>query len=337
MLLIFRRNASQIPLRHHTKETLEDSARAVYDARKNARRPPYVQMRAMSLDEERPLPPKKDWRRPPPRLRSGSGTTTTSESADEMTQVPSNQSNASSATSAQPSGLSPNGSSFITPPPRSQSHGVMHGHTEASRLSPPSQSSSNTSLGVTPNTHAALSPIASRVLASDAGAMAEYMKRNRSGSHGESSRHLIVQASSLHSSNTTPPIMEEPIAQKYSLRRLRPSLSAAALRQTPPVSVVSPAQAGSGPGADIRSRFRAGTNPSPSLRPQFSSPVPASARPSEESPERVPAARTATNGTLPSLYEPRDISPARQLPTTDPPALPPKDDYQGHRRGPSVS
>lgn len=291
----------------------------------------------MSLDEERPLPPKKDWRRPPPRLRSGSGTTTTSDSTDEMmTQVAPSQSSVSSATSSQPSGPSSNNSSHNAPPPRSQSHSAMNGHPEPTRPSPPSQSSSNNSLGVTPNTHSALSPIASRVLASDAGAMAEYMKRNRSGSHGESSRQIIVQATSPHSSNTTPPIMEEPIAQKYSLRRLRPSLSAAALRQTP-TSAISPVQTASGSG-DIRSRFRAGTNPSPSLRPQLSPPAPSSVGTSEEAPERVPPPRrTATNGTLPSLQEPRITSPIRRSSSTNPPALPPKDDYQVHQRGPSVS
>src|SRR5882724_7890975 len=234
--------------RHHTKETLEDSARAVYDARKNARRPPYPQMRGLSLDEERPLPPRKDFRRPRPRLRSGSGTTTASESADELAAQPAHsQSSISSATSSQTSGLSSNGSrSHMAPPPRSQSHGAMNGQSDQPRSQPPLQSPSNSTLSVAYNTHSALSPIASRVLASDAGAMAEYMKRNRSGSHGESSRHIIVQASSPHPgpNTATPPIMEEPIAQKYSLRRLRPSLSAAALRQ-PPVSVVSPVPGGS--------------------------------------------------------------------------------------------
>ena len=331
---------SHLSPRNHTKETLEDSARAVHDARKNARRPPYGQVRAMSLDEERPLPPKKDWRRPPPRLRSGSGTTTTSDSADElMTQVPPSQSSVSSATSSQPSGPSNNGSlSHMTPPPRSQSHGIMNGQMETPRP-PPSQSSPNTSLGITSTTHYALSPIASRVLASDAGAMAEYMKRNRSGSHGESSRHVVVQASSPHSSNTTPPIMEEPIAQKYSLRRLRPSLSAAALRQVPPpASVVSAAQAGPSPAPDIRSRFRAGTNPSPSLRPQFLPPAHPPTGSSEEVPERVSQSRhTTTNGTLPSLQEPPNVSSPQRSPTPNPPALPPKDDYQVHRRGPSLS
>jgi target of rapamycin complex 2 subunit AVO2 len=321
--------------RHHTKEILEDSARAVYDARKNARRPPYVQMRGMSLDEERPLPPKKGWKRPP-RLRSGSGTTTTSDSADELiAQAPPSQSSVSSAASSQPSGPSSSTGSMshINPPPRSQSHGVMNGQTETSRPPlPPSQPASNASLGITPTTHSALSPIASRVLASDAGAMAEYMKRNRSGSHGESPRHVIVQASSPHSANTTPPIMEEPIAQKYSLRRLRPSLSAAALRQTPPPVSVVPAASGTGP-----SRFRAGTNPSPNLRPQFFPTAPSSAGP-DEAAERVPAPRrTATNGTVSSRHEPRNVSPARRSPTITPPALPPKDDYQLHRRGPSVS
>lgn len=317
--------------RNHTKETLEDSARAVYDARKNARRPPYGQIRATSLDEDRPLPPTKDWKRPPPRLRSGSGTTTTSESADElMTQVPPSQ---SSLMSSQPSGPSSNGS-HIPPTPRNQSHGVINGQMETSRPPLPSQQSASTSLGVTPTTHSVLSPIASRVLASDAGAMAEYMKRNRSGSHGESTRHVIVQASSPHSSNTTPPIMEEPIAQKYSLRRLRPSLSAAALRQISSVSVVSTAQAGPSPTPDTRSRFRAGTNPSPSLRPQFLPPAPPPIGSSEEVLERVPALRhVATNGTLPSLHEPSSVSSAERLP--NPSDFPPKGDP--HQRGPSIS
>ncbi|KAF8591425.1 hypothetical protein K439DRAFT_894845 [Ramaria rubella] len=299
-------------------------------------------MRGLSLDEERPLP-LKDWKRQRPRLRSGSGTTTTStsESADELSvQVPLSQSSLSSATSSQPSAPSSSTSvSHFIPPPRNQSHGVVNGQPETPRpLPPPSQSLSNTSLGVASNTHFALSPIASRVLANDADAMAEYMKRNRSGSHGESSRHVIVQASSPQNI-TTPPIMEEPIAQKYSLRRLRPSLSAAALRQPPPpVSVVSPGPGVSGAGSDVRSRFRAGTNPSSSFRPQFSPPASSSAGLPEESSERVAGPRrAATSGILSSLHEPRNASPARRSPITSPPTLPPKDDYQVHRRGPSVS
>lgn len=329
----------KVSTRHHTKETLEDSARAVYDARKNARRPPYTQMRGLSVDEERPLPPRKEFRRPRPRLRSGSGTTTTSDSADELAAQPAHsQSSISSATSSQPSGPPSNGSrTHMTPPPRGQSHSAMNGQSDPPRSQPPPQSASNSTLGVASNTHSALSPIASRVLANDAGAMAEYMKRNRSGSHGESSRHIIVQASSPHPApNTaTPPIMEEPIAQKYSLRRLRPSLSAAALRPQPPVSVVSPVSGGTG--SDVRSRFRAGTNPSPSLRPQFFPPAAASATPSEEFAERAPVPRrAATSGTLPSLPEPPNTS-ACWPAATSPPALPPKDDNQVHRRGPSVT
>jgi len=324
---------------YQTKEILEDSARAIHDARKNARRPPYAQMRGLSLDEERPLPVMKDSRRPHPRIRSGSGTTATSDSADELAaQAAHSYSSTSSVTSSLPS--SSTSYSRITPPPRLHSHNAVNGHA-GGILPLPSQlpTVNNGSLGIVSNTHSVLSPIASRVLANDAGAMAEYMKRNRSGSQGESSRHVIVQASSPHTSsilsNTTPPIMEEPIAQKYSLKRLRPSLSAAALRQT---AAVAPSVQGiAGAGSDVRSRFRAGTNPSPGLRSQFSPPVSLSTGLAEESLDRIPIPRrTAASGALPFLHEPTSDSLGIQSSSTTPPTLPPKDD-QVHRRGPSVS
>lgn len=323
---------------HHTKETLEDSARAVYDARKNARRPPYVQLRTLSLDEDRPLPRRKEFKRPTARLRSGSATTTTSESADELAAQVNSQSSLSSITSSQTSGLS-NGSVSLSVPStqpslRSPSQGAVNG-IDSSRPGLPN----STSFGVTSMGHSVLSPVASRVLASDAGAMAEYLKRSRnSGSQGESSRHVIVQASSHHAPSTintaTPPIMEEPISQKYSLRRLRPSSSAAALRET--ASAASPTQTSPTAGNDIRSRLRAGTNPNfaTGVRPQFSPSTPATGRlPSEEFLDRSQTPRrTATSGpTLPSLLEP-----ATGLDNGIPPALPPKD-HPPHRRGPSVS
>jgi len=291
----------------------------------------------LSLDEDRPLPRRKEFKRPTARLRSGSATTTTSDSADELAAQVNSQSSLSSITSSQTSGLSNGSVSLSTPSTqpslRSPSQGAVNG-IDSLRPGLPN----STSLGVSPMGHSALSPVASRVLASDAGAMAEYLKRSRNGgSQGESSRHVIVQASSHHAPSTintaTPPIMEEPISQKYSLRRLRPSSSAAALRQT--ASAASPTQISPTGGNDIRSRLRAGTNPnlSSGVRPQFSPSTPATGRlSSEECLDRSQTPRrTATSGpTLPSLPEPT---------TGDngiPPALPPKDHHL-HRRGPSVS
>jgi len=278
----------------------------------------------MSLDEERPLPPKKEVKRPPARLRSGSATTTTSDSADEVAAQLRSQSSLSSLTSSQPSGPSSQSSLPATNGSNALWNSTQNGG-DTLRPSP-----INGSLGVPSTSHSVLSPIASRVRANDAGAMAEYMKRSRSGSQGEGTRHVIVQASShaaTASSSATPPIKEESISQKYSLRRLRPSLSAAALRQAAATSSnASPTSTVETP----RSRFRAGTNPSPVGRTQFSPPSAVTSRTTEE--ERSPQTprRIATSGPpLPSLPEPANGS--------TPPSLPPKDLPFTHRRGPSVS
>ncbi|GJJ07486.1 hypothetical protein Clacol_001688 [Clathrus columnatus] len=287
---------------NHTKETLEDSGRAAHDARRNARRPPYAQMKAVSLDEDRHLPNKHDLQTHP-RIRSGSGTTTTSESADDSAihTGPMSLSSSSSISSSQPSGTSSSSSNRRTPP-RSQYNSSRRNNY----FDPVTKLNATGS-----HPHSILTPVASRVLASDAGARAEYMKRNRSASQGET-LHVIEPASSHagRGNSSKGSISEEYGIQKHPQRRLRPSMSAAALNQPSTVSTAA--------------RFRAGTNPS-NLRPAFS----AATRPSVEAGD-VPDRFVSKRGVLPSLKEPRNEPPGKS-----PPVPPPKDSNFFHQRGPS--
>lgn len=267
-------------------------------------------MRNQSLgdDEDRPLPIKKEFSQTHPRIRSGSGTTTTSESADEtaLHVGPMSLSSSSSISSSQPSGASSNSLNRRTPPRTHLHSAVTNNSSEFSKFNAHNPSAFSA------HTHSILSPIATRVLANDAGAMAEYMKRNRSGSQGETPHHVIVEPSSTNTGRASGSkgSTGDPLAQKYTLRRLRPSISAAALNQPSTVPTGF--------------RFRAGTNPSNS-RPSFTT------QPSAEAEDALDRPASNRGGALPSLQEPSEDSPPRILPP-----LPPKDS-SFHQRGPSLS
>lgn len=116
------------------------------------------------------------------------------------------------------------------------------------------------------NPASALSPIASRVRKQDANAMEAYLRRNRSDSGSTDVRAVEFPSPAAHPGDT--PISSEPSVNgdniaslpgvRGSRRRLRPSSSAAQLRNhTRPPFIVTTA-AGS---QDVSSRNRAGTNP----------------------------------------------------------------------------
>lgn len=292
-----------------TKEKLEDSGRAAHDARRSARRPAYAQLKTQTFGDDANRPPlnKKDTSQTTyPRIRSGSGTTTTSESADEVIPHagPTSLSSSSSVDSSQTSGGSLN---RRTPPPSSgfMSNGILNSSRHNLR---------NTLAAKGTHQHSILSPVANRVRANDAGAMAEYIKRNRSGSQGEPSQHIIVEPSSSHVTRNggSKGSIDDP-AQRYTFRRLRPSISAAALNQSSPASIIP--------------RFRAGTNPSssrPSLPFTMQSSVDA-----EDAPNRTTPKRGAK---LSSLQEPDDAPPGNI-----PPVPPPKDTGSSHQQHSSLS
>lgn len=266
-------------------------------------------MRAQTFDDDadRPLPSKKDLPQTTyPRIRSGSGTTTTSESADEVVSHvgPTSLSSSSSIDSSQTSGGSLN---RRTPPPSS---GFMANNI----LNSSKHNPRNTLSAKGSHTHSILSPVVNRVLANDAGAMAEYMKRNRSGSQGEPSQHVIVEPSSSHVTRTGGfrGSVDDPTTQKYAFRRLRPSISAAALNQSSPTSIVP--------------RFRAGTNPSNS-RP----PLPFTMQPSVEAEDAHDRIAPKRGGKLSSLQEPDEP------PGSIPPVPPPKDTSSFHQQNSSLS
>lgn len=205
----------------------------------------------------------------------GSGTTATSDSADAalspMQQIPGSS---FSSSSSQPSVSTP--ASKISPYYPAQV--LNHSHSFTASPSPSNQPGSASSLNLpAANISHVLSPIASRVLERDADAIAEYKKRNRSGSSGtqtSDSRSTTngistlptINGSSSHLPLTTPPLNSTPIA--LADRRLRPSFSAAQLRTTPPppVPVIVDSM-------DLQTpRNRSGTSPTPS-RPAQSSPL----------------------------------------------------------------
>ena len=144
----------------------------------------------------------------------------------------------SSSTSSQQQ-MSSNGSTSRLPLPSNASPSLSH-------------SSSFTSTSTLAQSSSVLAPIASRVRERDADAIAEYKKRNRSGSAGtQQSNGSKIQSngsgsistlSTINGSNshlplTSPPNTSTPPSALANRRLLRPSASAAQLRSPPPVPI----------------------------------------------------------------------------------------------------
>ncbi|KAH8830458.1 ankyrin repeat-containing domain protein [Flagelloscypha sp. PMI_526] len=219
-----------------TRDTLQDTARLQFEANKKSRRAVFAQAAAQAERSGRSTPDRsvtstptmyppatvpsrsRDIRGANPRLRSGSGTsrtTNTSDSGDhENNLAPSTSSISASSSPSQPSASS---SLF---PGLPQSHGTTY--TNGGTVSrTPSQSQTPTS---------ALSPIASRMRERDADAMEKYLSRNRSGSsstdHKSNTSTYSTTPSQEDSSPLTPSGASTP-------RKLRPSASASQLRGSP--------------------------------------------------------------------------------------------------------
>lgn len=267
--------ASDYAYSNNTYEALQDAARNRFEANKQSRAVAQQQARRAErygggADGRRPLGVAGIRR-----LRSGSATTSASDSTDYEGAV-----STSAPGSSQFSGHSSSGSlprpppsngTVLTPIPasnraRNTSTSSSHAPTHSSR---PSVSSANSRLNPSSastlsgrGASNALSPIASRMLERDAGAMAEY--RVRSGSHsstttGETSGSLMPPSAvaPIHQVQTpVTPIGPLPELSDFRTRTiprsLRPSLSAASLRQNPLPSISTVAN-GSNP------RIRAGT------------------------------------------------------------------------------
>ncbi|KZT74303.1 ankyrin [Daedalea quercina L-15889] len=271
-----------------TRDTLQDTARTQFELNKKARRNVFAQAAARGTEwgaTPDPIlgPPPRAYFSNGSRMRSGSGTSRTTNTSDsgDMLDGYSSRSHLSPVSSlspprrpnplpsgsyspAQPSASSSGSASFSTASPSAQSH-----------LVPPTLSSST-------NPASALSPIATRMLERDADAMEKYKLRQRSGSGTTAS----TDNQSANGSAPTPEDRKQPLITVGSVaprRRLRPSASAAQLRTTPQPPAISPNPSIS---QQEMARHRSGTSPatmpaSPSTQESMSlaTPTQSSSRP----------------------------------------------------------
>ncbi|KAF8917871.1 ankyrin repeat-containing domain protein [Mucidula mucida] len=240
-----------------TQETLMDTVRIQFENNKRSRRLNAQGSRNNNGDPGGAGPSNssvyrsQDVRSATPRMRSGSGTSRTTETSDsgEMDSTglapPLSQSSLSASSSpSHPSAVS--NTQFQTP--QQAAHSVANGSMSA------------------------LSPFAKQVRERDADAREKYMssRRNRSGSQGTSSTDNKSQNGSLsagpsgHGDDITSLNHIPPSGSTTPRRRLRPSMSASQLLSKPP-----PASSPQPP----ENRIRAGTNPSSSRPAIFSRPL----------------------------------------------------------------
>lgn len=263
--------------RFSTRDTLQDTARMVFENNKKIRRNIFAQAAARgnewggsALSALPPPVPSKD-RDLPIRLRSGSGTSRTTATSDSgdidghgLAPV------AASSTSSQPSTGS---SSFFHIKHPTGSGKVLNSHSPS------------------PNPASTLSPIVNRLRERDADAREKYLSRNRSGSSStdnKSQNESIYSSAGPSANGDDISALNHHISGSVTPRRLRPSMSAAQLRTTPQPSN------GQSNGV-LESRSRSGTNPS-APRPSVS-PLPLLTRSSSTSnslrsiisPEHTPA------------------------------------------------
>ncbi|KAJ7283902.1 ankyrin repeat-containing domain protein [Mycena rebaudengoi] len=248
--------ASDYAYSFSTKDTLQDTARLQFENNKKTRRNVFQQAAvrgsewgATHANLPPPVPSKaREFRQPPNRLRSGSGTsrtTTTSDSGelDSNGLAPAHRSQSSSSSpSAVPhSFLSPHGPSASNT--NGSSSSMMRG------ASSPLHSSST-----------ALSPVANRMRERDADAREKYMNaRTRSGSSSTDNK----SANGSFFSSAGPSADGDDISSLAHVasgtvtpRRLRPSASAAQLRTNPEaLNIITSLPSAS------EHRSRSGTNP----------------------------------------------------------------------------
>lgn len=183
----------------------------------------------------------QDIRSVTPRMRSGSGTSRTTETSDSL-EMESN-------------GLAPPLSQSSLSASSSPSHPSIQLHQQ-------------TALSATNGSMSALSPFANRVRERDANAMERYQRRNRSGSQGTSSTDNKSQKDSSSAgpsvNDDTTSLNNLPPSGSTTPRRLRPSMSTSQLMSKPP-----PATSPQPP----ENRIRAGTNPTSSRPAIFNRPL----------------------------------------------------------------
>jgi len=341
--------ASDFAYSHSTMHVLQDTAMMQVKSKKGSKR--------TVKDYEYGAGVNDDWMTStnPTRLRSGSGgsrTTATSDSGDlgYSPMVLSQQSSSFSSSSSQQqqqhlmSSTSTTGSSSRLQAPQYGTPTLSH--TSSFTVASPSphvfpSSSTTVSNSISSlnlpggSASAVLAPVASRVRERDADAIAEYKKRNRSGSSGtqfsadskgqqgagggngsNSSGNIGPSGSvstlpTINGSNSHLPLAggssSNPPSTLATRRLLRPSASAAQLRSSPPLPIVTNLNSDFQSTGNV-SRMRAGTQPTTTRpgQPQSQSQAPVVVSPTESSfsvigrasVERVLASRRA--GTVPN-------------------------------------
>lgn len=262
--------------------TLQETARMQFEANKKARRHVYQAAAARGYEwgalgpNTAPMHPQalsktRQASNGSLRLRSGSGasgTTATSDSGegDGLRASPNPHSyrqSSFSSTSSQPqsSAHSSTGSFARVPIPHNFGHSSSNMATVPSNQPSTSGSSNNVSTVSPFNPASVLSPIATRMRERDADAIAKFKKRNRSGSAGTSSG----DTNSVNGVSGLAPMNGNGVQSLSGLvgtphpvlRRLRPSMSAAQLRSSPPPLPIS-----NNTSLDLPTpRSRSGTNP----------------------------------------------------------------------------
>ncbi|KAJ3837878.1 ankyrin repeat-containing domain protein [Lentinula raphanica] len=250
--------ASDYAYSFSTRDTLQDAARLQFELNKKSRRAIFAQAAHRGGEQMGIVPPNlhsessriRDIRSPMPRMRSGSGTSRTTNTSDSgeyengLAAPHSHSSLSSSSPSSQPS----IGSHYH--PPSNLGHTATASATFPGQLNPPA------------NPASALSQLASRVRERDADAMEKYMRRNRSESSSTDNKSMNGSYSSAGPSANGDNIASLgvfPPSGSTTPKRLRPSISASHLRSAEPPLSPTPEQ------PEIRTR--SGTGPSSSSRP----------------------------------------------------------------------
>ncbi|KAF9076761.1 ankyrin repeat-containing domain protein [Rhodocollybia butyracea] len=246
--------ASDYAYSYNTRDTLQDSARLQFELNKKSRRAIFAQAANRGSEMGIVTPNLHSEIRtrdsPSQRMRSGSGTsrtTNTSDSGEYENGLVAPHSHSSLSTSSSPS--QPSASSLYHPP-------LVMGHTASASATFPGQ------LNPPANPSSALSQLASRVRERDADAMEKYMRRNRSESSSTDNKSM----NGSHPSSTGPSANGDslvslgfPSSGSTTPKRLRPSISASHLRSHDPPLSPTPEQP--------EHRMRSGTGPSPSSKP----------------------------------------------------------------------
>ncbi|KIK68024.1 hypothetical protein GYMLUDRAFT_36836 [Collybiopsis luxurians FD-317 M1] len=253
--------ASDYAYSYTTQTTLQDAARLQYELNKKSRRAIFAQA-ANRGSEMGIVPPNlhpensraREIRSPSQRMRSGSGTsrtTNTSDSGEYENGLMAPHSHSSLSTSSSPSQPSASSHSHYHPPP-TLGHSASASATFPGQLNPPA------------NPASALSQLASRVRERDADAMEKYLRRNRSESSSTDNKSVNGSFSSNGNADNLGSLAVFLPSGSSTPKRLRPSISASHLRSTEPLSPTL---------EQPEHRTRSGTGPSSSRPSPYPHPV----------------------------------------------------------------